>query len=116
MGSSKECQESWDRFLAALKSGRIVALDRAATSIGCNWVENWLNPDQEGYDDRCAALAKGWAKKPVSFVSENDGEIHASLSVPVWTKAFFYFGPRLFITFRRERDELKVDQISFSGD
>ena len=116
MADSKECQESWVRFLAAVKSGRIVDLDRAATSIGCNWVESWLNPDEDGYEDRCAALAKGWSKKPVVVVAEDDPEVHATLSVPIWTKAFFYFGPRLLITFRRERGELKVDQIGFSGD
>jgi hypothetical protein len=116
MNGASECQESWIRFLAAVKSGRIVDLDRAATSIGCGWVENWLNPEQDGYEERCAAVAKGWSKRRVTVVGEEDNEVRATLSVPFWTKAFFFFGPGLLIVFRRERDDLKVDGISFSGD
>lgn len=109
-------QPAWNAFLRALATARLGEVRKTTTPDGLRWVENFLNPDDDGFVERCGGLAKAWARTLRPLLGAPVDAPRAMFLVPFWHRAFFWFGPRITVYFKTTPDGLRVDTISFMGD
>lgn len=107
-------QQAWEAFLDALASGRAAALRSAATPAAERWIAAWLNPDQPGFEARCATLAADW-RVPLRMVPGTEVPVGVVRVWP-WRRAFWWFGPHVLVRFEPDGETWRVDDLSFSGD
>ncbi len=109
-----EPQAAWERFLDALASGSAPALRASATGTAERWIRNFLNPEQPGFEDRCATLARDW-RVTLRVVDGTEVPVGVVRVWP-WRRAFWWFGAAVLVRFERVGDDLLVDDLSFDGD